>query len=149
PHPGGRPPEDLPAQPQARGRPGDSRLRAAQLRGQGPGDPPGAARPHPHRPHPPGGRALMKELSRLTVLGAGHVWPGIARLAIKAGHRVASATSGDPEDIALITELVIPGAQPRWAADAVADAGIVVLAIPLHRFLDIDPGLLNGKIVVD
>jgi 8-hydroxy-5-deazaflavin:NADPH oxidoreductase len=91
----------------------------------------------------------MGELSRLAVLGAGHVGPVIARLAIRAGYPVGIATSGDPEDIALITELVIPGAQPRWAADAVADADIVVLAIPLHRFLDLDPGLLNGKIVVD
>jgi predicted dinucleotide-binding enzyme len=91
----------------------------------------------------------MKELSRLAVLGAGHVGPVIARLAIGAGYPVAIATSGDPEDIALITELVIPGAQPRWAADAVADADIVVLAIPLHRFLDIDPALLGGKLAVD
>ena len=91
----------------------------------------------------------MTELSRLAVLGAGHAGPVIARLAIKAGYPVAIATSGDPEDIALITELVIPGARPRWAADAVADADIVVLAIPLHRFFDLDPGLLNGKIVVD
>jgi predicted dinucleotide-binding enzyme len=59
------------------------------------------------------------------------------------------ATSGDPDDIALITELVIPGAQPQWASDAVADADIVVLAIPLHRFGDIDPALLSGKLVVD
>ena len=91
----------------------------------------------------------MEELSRLAVLGAGHAGPVIARLAIKAGYPVAIATSGDPEDIALITELVIPGARARWAADAVANADIVVLAIPLHRFLDLDPGLLNGKIVVD
>jgi 8-hydroxy-5-deazaflavin:NADPH oxidoreductase len=91
----------------------------------------------------------MQELSRLAVIGAGHVGPVIARLAIKAGYPVAIATSGDPEDIALITELVIPGAQPRWASDAIADADIVVLAIPLHRFLDVDPGLLNGKLVVD
>ena len=91
----------------------------------------------------------MAGLSRLAVLGAGHAGPVIARLAIKAGYPVAIATSGDPEDIALITELVIPGARPRWAADAVADADIVVLAIPLHRFFDLDPALLNGKIVVD
>jgi 8-hydroxy-5-deazaflavin:NADPH oxidoreductase len=91
----------------------------------------------------------MKELSRLAVLGAGHVGPVIARLAIRAGYPVAIATSGDPQDIALITELVIPGAQPQWASDAVADADIVVLAIPLHRFLDVDPGLLGGKLVVD
>jgi 8-hydroxy-5-deazaflavin:NADPH oxidoreductase len=91
----------------------------------------------------------MTQPNRLAVLGAGHVGPVIARLAIKAGYPVTIATSGDPEDIALITELVIPGAQPRWAADAVADADTVVLAIPLHRFLDIDPMLLNGKLVVD
>ena len=91
----------------------------------------------------------MRELSRLAVLGAGHVGPVIARLAIKAGYPVDIATSDDPDDIALITELVIPGAQPRWASDAVADADIVVLAIPLHRILDIDPALLDGKLVVD
>jgi 8-hydroxy-5-deazaflavin:NADPH oxidoreductase len=91
----------------------------------------------------------MTGQGRLAVLGAGHVGPVIARLAIKAGYPVAIATSGDPADIALITELVIPGAQPRWASDAVRDADIVVLAIPLHRFRDIDPGLLRGKLVVD
>jgi hypothetical protein len=57
----------------------------------------------------------MREANRLAVLGAGHVGPVIARLAIGAGHQVAIATSGDPEDIALITELVIPGAEPRRA----------------------------------
>jgi predicted dinucleotide-binding enzyme len=91
----------------------------------------------------------MNAPGRLAVLGAGHVGPVIARLAVKAGYPVAIATSGDPEDIALITELVIPGAQPRWASDAVADADIVVFAMPLHRFGDIAPGPLTGKLVVD
>jgi predicted dinucleotide-binding enzyme len=91
----------------------------------------------------------MQNTDRLAVLGAGHVGPVIARLAIAAGYPVAIATSGDPEDIALITELVIPGARPRWASDAIAAADTVVLAIPLHRFAELDPGLLAGKIVVD
>ena len=91
----------------------------------------------------------MTALSRLAVLGAGHVGPVLARLAIGAGYPVAMATSRDPDDIALITELVIPGAQPRWARDAVADADIVVLAMPLHRLGEIDPGPLHGKLVVD
>src|SRR5580698_11476849 len=47
-----RPPADLPAQPQARGCPWASRLRAAQLAEEGTRDPPGATGPHPCRPHP-------------------------------------------------------------------------------------------------
>jgi predicted dinucleotide-binding enzyme len=93
--------------------------------------------------------SATRQPTRLAVLGAGHVGPVIARLALEAGYQVAIATSGDPADIALITELVIPGAQPRWASDAVAGADIVVLAIPLHRFLDVDPWPLSGKLVVD
>ena len=91
----------------------------------------------------------MTELAKLAVLSAGHVGPVIARLAIKAGYPVDIATSGDPEDIALITELIIPGAQPRWASEAVVDADIVVLAIPLHRLGDIDPRQMSGKLVID
>ena len=91
----------------------------------------------------------MSAPARLAVLGAGHVGPVIARLALNAGYPTAIAASGDPGALALITELLIPGAQPRRAADAVADADIVVLAIPLRRFLDVDPAPLRGKLVVD
>jgi predicted dinucleotide-binding enzyme len=86
---------------------------------------------------------------RIAVLGAGHVGPVIARVAIDAGYRVSIAASGDPEQIALITQVLVPGAQPRWAADAVSDADIVVLAIPLHKFASFDPALVAGKLVVD
>jgi 8-hydroxy-5-deazaflavin:NADPH oxidoreductase len=85
----------------------------------------------------------------IAVLGAGHVGPAIARLALDAGHRVAIATSGNPGDLALITQLLIPGAEPRWAADAIGRADIVVLAMPLHRFLSTDPDVLSGKLVID
>jgi predicted dinucleotide-binding enzyme len=85
----------------------------------------------------------------IAVLGAGHVGPAIARLALEAGYRVAIATSGNPGDLALVTQLLIPGAEPRWAADAIASADIVVLAMPLHRFLRMDPNELSGKLVID
>jgi len=85
----------------------------------------------------------------IAVLGAGHVGPAIARLALNANHRVAIATSGNPGDLALVTQLLIPGAEPRWAADAIADADIVVLAMPLHRFLRMDANDLSGKLVID
>jgi predicted dinucleotide-binding enzyme len=73
----------------------------------------------------------------------------IARVAVEAGYSVAIAASGDPENIALITEVLVPGAEARWAAEAVADADLVVLAIPLHRFAAFDPALVAGKLVID
>jgi hypothetical protein len=85
----------------------------------------------------------------LAVLGAGHAGPPIARLAIKAGYQVSIAASGDPADIALVTELLIPGARPLWASEAVTGADMVVLAIPMHRFLELDPSVLAGKLVID
>jgi predicted dinucleotide-binding enzyme len=83
------------------------------------------------------------------VLGAGHSGPVIARAAVEAGYDVSIAAAGDPDQIALITQVLVPGSTPRWAADAVADADVVVLAIPIHKFAAFDPALLAGKLVVD
>jgi predicted dinucleotide-binding enzyme len=73
----------------------------------------------------------------------------IARVLMDAGYPVSIAASRDPEQIALLAQVLTPGADPRWAADAVADADIVVLSIPLHRFATLDPSLLAGKTVID
>ncbi len=88
-------------------------------------------------------------LPRVAVLGAGHVGPVIARVAVDAGYPVSIAASGDPAEIELIAQVLVPGAEPRWAADAAREADIVVLAIPLHKFATLDPALVAGKIVVD
>ena len=85
----------------------------------------------------------------IAVLGAGHVGPVIARVAVEAGYPVSIAASGDPESIELITQVLVPGAKARWAADAVAEADIVVMAIPLHKFATLDPALVAGKLVID
>jgi predicted dinucleotide-binding enzyme len=89
------------------------------------------------------------QLPPIAVLGAGHVGPVIARVAVAAGYPVSIAASGDPDKIALITQLLAPGAEPRWAAEAVEASEIVVLAIPLHRFAALDPALVANRIVVD
>jgi predicted dinucleotide-binding enzyme len=95
------------------------------------------------------GVLLSASLPRVAVLGAGHVGPVIARVAMEAGYRVSIAASGDPEKIGLIAQVLAPGAEPRWAADAVGEADIVVLAIPLHKFATLDPALVAGQLVVD
>jgi predicted dinucleotide-binding enzyme len=88
-------------------------------------------------------------LPRIAVLGAGHVGPVIARVAVEAGYQVSIAASGDPAEIELIAQVLAPGAEPRWAGDTAREADIVVLAIPLHKFATLDPAPLAGKLVVD
>ncbi|MEV6236011.1 NAD(P)-binding domain-containing protein [Lentzea sp. NPDC051838] len=86
---------------------------------------------------------------KIAVLGAGHVGPVIARLALAAGYPVTIAGSGDPSRIEMIIEFLAPGAVPLSAADAVADADLVVLAIPWHRFPSLEPAMFAGKVVID
>jgi predicted dinucleotide-binding enzyme len=88
-------------------------------------------------------------MTRIAVLGAGHVGPVIARVAVEAGYDVLIAASGDPAKIELITQILVPGAKALWAVDAAADADIVVLAIPLHKFAGFDPAIVAGKVVID
>jgi len=95
------------------------------------------------------GPVISPSPRRIAILGAGHVGPVIARLMLDAGFEVMIAASGSPETLELITQVVMPGVKARWAADAVAASDLVVLAIPLHRFPALDPGLLAGKLIVD
>jgi 8-hydroxy-5-deazaflavin:NADPH oxidoreductase len=88
-------------------------------------------------------------LPQIAVLGAGHVGPVIARVALEAGYPVSLAASGDPEQIELIVQVLAPGAEPRWAAEAAQNADLVVLAIPLHKFTTLDTSLLEDKLVID
>jgi predicted dinucleotide-binding enzyme len=91
----------------------------------------------------------MNDQYRIAVLGSGHTGPIIARMAVQTGHRVSLSASGDPQKIALITQVLVPGAEPRWSAEAVRDADIVVLAMPLHAFTRLDPTMFDGKLVID
>jgi len=86
---------------------------------------------------------------RVAILGVGHVGSALARILLDAGYEVDVAASGDPQRIQLIVSVVMPGARARWAPEAVAEADIVILAIPLHRFAGLDRSMLDGKLVVD
>jgi len=88
-------------------------------------------------------------MPKIAILGAGKVGTALARVAVEAGYQVDIAGSVAPDRIRLIVDVLAPGARAVSAADAVVDADLVVLALPLHRFRHLDSGLLDGHVVLD
>ncbi|WP_208004202.1 NAD(P)-binding domain-containing protein [Labedella populi] len=85
----------------------------------------------------------------IAVLGVGRVGSAVARTALAAGYDTRVAGSGAAEDIELLAEIVIPGARAMTATDAVSDADLVVVAVPLSKYRSVDASMLAGKTVVD
>src|ERR1700730_17999624 len=86
---------------------------------------------------------------RLGIVGAGRVGTTIARAAIAAGYDVAISGSATADRIALIVEVLAPGAHAVTTAEVVAHADLTVLAVPMHRFRELPRDLFAGKILID
>jgi predicted dinucleotide-binding enzyme len=85
----------------------------------------------------------------VAVLGAGKLGTVLGRLLVGTGHRVLVAGSGDPDRIRLILSVVAPGTEAVRADDAVDQADVVVLALPLGRLDTVPVERLRGKVVID
>jgi predicted dinucleotide-binding enzyme len=88
-------------------------------------------------------------VERVAILGAGRVGTALARALVDAGYTVTLAGASDPGYIEMIVSVVVPGARADWAANAVADADMIILSLPLHRIRTVDAELLSGRLVVD
>jgi predicted dinucleotide-binding enzyme len=86
---------------------------------------------------------------RLGIVGAGRVGTTIARAAIAAGYDVAISGSGTADRIALIVEVLAPGARAVTTEEVVRHADLIVLAVPMHRFRELPRELFAGKILID
>ncbi|NLS09219.1 NAD(P)-binding domain-containing protein [Nesterenkonia sp. MY13] len=90
----------------------------------------------------------MTQQLNIGILGAGRVGTAVGRQAVRAGHTVRIATGKPAEDIKLLTEVIVPGAQAVNKED-LRGSDIIVLAVPLHKYRSIDTSVLQGHPVID
>ncbi|MDN4472430.1 NADPH-dependent F420 reductase [Demequina zhanjiangensis] len=87
-------------------------------------------------------------IASVGIVGAGRIGCALARLALAAGSDVVVAGSGDAARTAATLALEAPGAQAGTVAEA-ARCDVVILAIPLGRYSELDSAVFDGALVVD
>ena len=84
---------------------------------------------------------------RIGVIGAGNIGGTLTQRLTELGHDVAVANSRGPETL---TELASrTGATPAQVGDAVRQAELVVVAVPLRAVPELSAAEFEGRVVVD
>jgi predicted dinucleotide-binding enzyme len=97
----------------------------------------------------PGATTRENDNRRLGIVGAGKLGTTLARAAVAAGYDVAISGSGPADNIALTIDVLAPGAHPATTDEVVRHADVIVLAVPSHRFRELQSDLFAGKVLID
>jgi predicted dinucleotide-binding enzyme len=84
---------------------------------------------------------------KIGIIGAGFIGRAVARLVIAHGHEAMISNSRHPRT--LTSTMISVRCQIGTAADAALFGDIVLLAVPFFAIADLDPAMLDGKVVMD
>lgn len=90
----------------------------------------------------------MTQQLNIGILGAGRVGTAVGRQAVRAGHTVRIATGKPAEEIKMLTEVIVPGAE-AVEKEQLRGSDIVVIAVPLHKYRSLDAEILQEHVVID
>lgn len=83
------------------------------------------------------------------ILGAGKLGTTLGKLLVEAGYPVLISGSESAEKIKLTIDILVPGAESLITEEVTEQADIVILALPLSKYKQINPEPLANKLVID
>lgn len=83
------------------------------------------------------------------ILGAGKLGMTLAKLAVDAGYKVYISGSREPQKIELSVDVLAKGANPEWTDKVIEYSDVIILAMPLNKYKNINSDLLANKLVID
>jgi predicted dinucleotide-binding enzyme len=88
-------------------------------------------------------------MTRIGIIGAGHIGSTLARGLTDRGYDVVISNSRGPESLAPLVAELGERAQAGTATDAATLGDIVIVTVPLKAYKDVPVAPLAGKIVLD
>jgi len=88
-------------------------------------------------------------MSKIGIIGAGHIGSNVARAALAHGHEIVISNSRGPDTLTDLVAELGPGATAATAEDAAAAGDLAVVAVPLKNYAEVPVEPLAGKVVID